>query len=127
MKEIDATFFTESNHGHDVKTGKALTGPTCLEESTLSHWESNCKPLVKTSTRRLELCSLKVEVERVVTLRYNLQCVGTFIINPTMTHYDNKSLVTNTTVAISVLNKKYLTLVHHFCREHFAENDIYMR
>ena len=35
---------------------------------------------------------------------------------------DDKTIVANTTFARSVLNKKYLALVDHFCRECFTVN-----
>ena len=39
---------------------------------------------------------------------------------PTMTHCDNKAVVTNAAGSSSLLNKKCLALAYHFCREHFA-------
>ena len=49
-----------------------------------------------------------------------MRSLGLPITKPTIIYCDNKAIVTNTTIATSTLNKKYLALVYYFCREYFA-------
>ena len=64
----------------------------------------------------------KKAAEHAVTLQYYLQSIGVKITKPTRVYCDNKAIFTNTIEAGSILNKKYLALAYHFCREHFSAN-----
>ena len=46
--------------------------------------------------------------------------MGVPVAKPTTIYCDNKAVFINTTEASSILNKKYLALAYHFCREHFS-------
>ena len=53
--------------------------------------------------------------------------MGVKVSSPTKIYYDNKAVVTNTTMAGSILSKKYLALAYHFCREHFLAEIVDIR
>ena len=46
--------------------------------------------------------------------------MGVVVKNPKNVCYDNKTKVTNMTIAGSIINKKYLALAYYFCREKFS-------
>ena len=62
-----------------------------------------------------------------VTIQYHLRSIGVKVEKPTRIYCDNQAVVTNTTEAGSILNKKYLTLAYYFCREHFSANVVDIR
>ena len=53
--------------------------------------------------------------------------MGVKVSKPTTIYCDNKAVVTNTTVAGSMLKKKYLALSYHFCREYFSASVVDIR
>ena len=107
--------------------GKAITSPLAFVGSTPVEWEATRQPSVQTATYSTELNALKKAVEYVVTIWYHLRSMGVKVEKPTRIYCDNQAVVTNTTKAGSILNKKYLALAYHFCREHFFANVVDIR
>ena len=70
------------------------------------------QPLVQTATYGAELYALKVAVEKAVALRYYLRSMGMPVTKLTVIYYNKKAVVTNTTIASSILTKKYLALAY---------------
>ena len=108
-------------------TGKAITGLLAFVGSTPVEWGATRQPSVQTATYGAELNALKKAVEHAVTIRCHLRSMGVKVEQPTRTYCDNQSVVTNTTEAGSILNKKYLALAYHFCREHFSADVVDIR
>ena len=55
----------------------------------------------------LEFIALIISTEMVETLRYKLRRFGVNLEGPEEVYYDNRSVVTNSSVTASVLNKRH--------------------
>ena len=127
MKELSITIFCDSNHGHDKRTGKSISGIIVFVGRTPIYWSSKRQSSVQTSTFGAEFIALKKAVEEAITTRYWLRSMGVKVSKPAIIYGDNLSAITNATVPGSTLNKKYLALAYHFCREHFSANIVNIR
>ena len=127
MKELDVTIFVESNHGHDLVTGKSITGFILFVGKNPIKYFSKRQTSVQTSTFGAEFVSLKRAIEEAVAIRYYLRSMGVSVTKPTVVYGDNMSAIRNSTDPGSPLKKKYLALTYHFCREHFSATIISIR
>ena len=127
MKELPITIFVDSNHGHDKITGKSITGLVVFVGRTPIFYQSKRQASVQTATFGAEFIALKKAVEEAITTRYYLRSMGVRITKPTVIYGDNLSAIKNTTNPSSQLQKKYLALAYHFCREHFSAGIVSIR
>ena len=127
MKEIDTNIFVDSNHGHDLVTGKSVTGVIVFAGRTPVKYFSKRQSSVQTSTFGAEFISLKRAVEEAITIQYYLRSMGVLITKPTIIYGDNMSAIRNTIDPGSPLKRKYLALAYHFCREHFNAGTVDIR
>ena len=127
MKELSITILCDSNHGHDKRTGKSITGIIVFVGKTPIYWCAKRQGAAQTSTFGAEFVALKKAVEEAVTTHYWLRSMGVKVSKPTMIYGDNLSAITNATTPGSALNKKYLALSYHYCREHFSGGVVSIR
>ena len=116
--ELDINIFSDSDHAHDVVTGRSITGLLAFLGSTPVYWKSKRRTSVHTSIFGAEFTVLKDVTELAVTLRYHLRVMGVEISKPTNIYVDNKSVVINATNPASTLNKKVIALAYHYVRQH---------
>ena len=64
-----------------------------------------------------EFVALRIATEMIEALRYKLRCFGVPIDGPAEVFCDNKSVVTNSSVPASVLNKRHNAICFHRVRE----------
>ena len=76
--------------------------------------------MVKTLTFGSKFTVLKLAVELVIALRYNLHMFGVPLEGPTDMVCDNESVFKNTSTPESVLHKKHQSMAYHKCREAVA-------
>ena len=76
IPELDINIFSDSDHAHDVVTGRSITGLLAFVGSTPVYWKSKRQTLVHTSTFGAEFTALKDATELAVTLQYHLQAMG---------------------------------------------------
>ena len=122
VNELATTIFCDSDHAHDLVTGRSITGLIAFVGSTPVHWKSKRQTSVHTSTFGAEFMALKSGVELAITLRYHLRSMGVEITQPTKIFVDNQSVCINSTNPASTLNKKSVALSYHFVRQHQAGN-----
>lgn len=116
MEGLDIMFFADSDHRHDKKTGRSITGIVGFVGSTPVTAHSTRQSCVQTSTFGAELTALKTAMEEVI--RYFLRSMGVKVKEATRIFVDNKGVVLNVTNPALSLNKKALALAYHFVREH---------
>ena len=68
--------FVDVSHGGNVKDRRSQTGVLIFINKAPIHWYSKKQPSVDTSTFGAELCAMKVGVEMMEALRYNLGMFG---------------------------------------------------
>ncbi len=67
---------------------------------------------------------MRISTEMIEALRYKLRCFGIPIDGPAEVFCDNKSVVTNSSVPASVLNKRHNPICFHRVREAQASSVI---
>ena len=120
IPELPITIFCDADHGHDLVTGRSVTGILAFVGSTPVYWKSTRQTSVQTSTFGSEFTALKKAVETAVNIRYHLRSLGFIISTPTKIFVDNKSVFINSANPASSLNKKPIALAYHYVREHQA-------
>ena len=120
LEEMLTTIFCDSDHAHDLVTGRSITGLLGFVGSTPVYWKSRRQTSVHTSTFGAEFTALKNATELAITLRYHLRSMGIKISKPTKIFVDNMSVVINAANPASSLNKKAVALAYHFVRQHQA-------
>ena len=106
---------------------KTIAGFVSFIANRPVEWGAPRQASVQPATYGAELNSLKISVERAFMMRYHLWSMGVLASNPTTTCCDNKAVVTITTTAGRIINKKYLALTYYFYREHFSTEVIDIR
>ena len=117
----------DSNHGHDLVTGKSITGLIMFVGRTLILWYSKRQGSVQTSTFSEEFIALKKGVEEAITIQYYLKSMGVKVTELAVIYRDNLLAIKNTIEPESPLKKNYLALSYHFCREHFSAGIVDIR
>ena len=120
IDELLSSIFCDSDHAHDLVTGRNITGLLAFIGSTPIYWKSKRQSCVNTSTFGAEFTALKAAVELAITLRYHLRSMGIKVTKPTKIFVDNKSVVVNAANPASSLNKKAIALSYHFVRQNQA-------
>ena len=73
---MKATFIVDSDHAHDQKTRRSLTGIFGFVGSTLVLWKSKRQGVVASSAYSAEFTALHSATDVAITLRYMLRCLG---------------------------------------------------
>lgn len=79
---------------------------------------------VESSTYGSELVASRIAVDIAVEVRYLLRMLGVKVDSPALMLGDNKSVVFNSTIPLSVLKKKHCAINYHRVRETIAGNII---
>ena len=73
---LETTFMVDSDHAHDLKTRRSLTGVLGYVGSTLVIWKSKRQGIIASSTYAAEFSALRTATEEAMSLRYMLRCLG---------------------------------------------------
>ena len=127
IAELDINFFVDSDHAHDIVTGRSISGVLGFVGSTPITCIARRQGCVQTSTFGSEFTALKLAVEEVLDIRYHLRSMGVHVTKTTPIYADNQGVIINATDPSSSLNKKTVALAYHFVREHQAGKVISVR
>ena len=116
--------YVDANLYHDLVTGKALTVVLHLINQTPFDWFCKRQPNVEAATFGSEFTAAKTAVEQIIDIRTTLRYLGVPIQGKTYMFGDNQSVVTNSTLPHSQLNKRHNTLAYHRVREAIACKDL---
>jgi hypothetical protein len=83
-------------------------------------WYSKSQKTVETSTFGAEFIALKTGTELIKSLCYKLRMMGVPLEGPANVLVDNDSVVKNSTIPSSTLQKKHNSICYHFVREAVA-------
>ena len=106
IPELEITIFCDSDHAHDLVTGRSITGLIAFVGSTPVYWKSKRQTSVQTSTFGAEFTALKAATELAISLRYHLRSMGIKVSTPTRIFVDNMSVKISATNPATSLNKK---------------------
>jgi hypothetical protein len=118
---LETTILVDSDHAHDLKTRRSITGLLAFVGSTPVHWMSKRQGSIASSTYAAEFSALRTATEEAMNIRYMLRCLGVNIgTKPTDVFGDNLSVIQNSQNPEADLSKKHVAISFHVVREAIA-------
>jgi hypothetical protein len=118
--EAKLTVYVDADHARNKVTRRSVTGIIMLLNNTPLVWISKRQKTVETSTYGAELVAARLAIDLIIEMRYKLRLLGVKLEKQTIMLGDNMSVVLNTTIPSSSLNKKHLACSYHRIREAIA-------
>jgi hypothetical protein len=119
-KSVTTTTYTDANLYHDMLTGRSVTGILHLCNQTLIDWYSKRQATVETATFGSEFTAARIAVDQIIDMRTTLRYLGVPVNEKSFMFGDNQSVITNSTIPHSSLNKRHNALAYHRVREMIA-------
>jgi hypothetical protein len=121
---VEVSAYVDANHAGNLLNRRSHTGILIYVNNAPIIWYSKRQNTVESSSFGSEFVALRVATEMIESLRYKLRMFGVPIIGPAVVYCDNKSVVTNASVPVSVLNKRHNAICYHKVREAQAAGTI---
>jgi len=109
--------YVDANHAGNMKTRRSHSGILMYVNQAPIIWYSKRQNTVEASSFGSEYIALRICTEVVEALRYKLKCFEVPVEGPADVLCDNRSVVTNSSVPTSVLNKRHNAICYHCVRE----------
>jgi hypothetical protein len=109
--------YVDANHAGNMANRRSHTGILIYVNNAPIVWYSKRQNTVETSSFGSEYVALRICTEMLESLRYKLRSFGVPIDGAADVFCDNKSVVTNSTIPSSVLNKRHNAICYHRVRE----------
>jgi len=119
-KVVQVTTYEDSDHAGDQVTRRSRTGVIIFCNRTPVLWYSKKQTSIETSSFGSEFSALKTAVELTEGVIYKLRMMGVPVEVPAMVMGDNQSVITNSSVPASMLQKKSNSIAYHYTRERAA-------
>ena len=123
-RELMITLLCYSDHAHDRRTRRSITGMLAFVGSTPVYWASKRQGFVNCSTYASEFYALRQGVEEISHLRYMLRCLGIPVKTASSLFGDNLGVIQNAANPESDLKKKHVAISYHAVREAIASNTV---
>ena len=107
----------DANHTGNLANRRSHTGIIIYINNAPIMWYSKRQNTVETSSFGSEFVALRIATELNEALRYKLRTFGIPINGPSEILCDNRSVVINSSVPTSVLNKRHNAICYHRVRE----------
>jgi hypothetical protein len=114
---LSTSIFFDSDHAHDTKTRRSITGVLVVVGSTPVSWISKRQGAVATSTYSAEFCAMRTATEEAIAIRYKLRSLGIPVDKPTQMFGDNLGVIQNASMPEANLVKKHVAIAFHSVRE----------
>jgi hypothetical protein len=115
--ELPVSIFFDSDHAHDKKTGRSISGIIVFVGRTPIIWKSKRQGAIQTSTYGAEFSAMRLATEEAHTIRYMLRALRMRVEKPCHLYGDNLGVIQNATTPEATLKKKHVALSYHFVRE----------
>ena len=109
--------WVDVNHAGNLANRRSHSGILIYVNNALVLSFSKRQNTVESRSFGSELAVLKIATDMIEALRYKLRCFGIHIDGPATVLCDNKSVVTNSSVPVSVLNKRHNAICYHRIRD----------
>ena len=119
-KPVQINIFCDAAHATCHATRRSTTGIVIFLNGAPITWYSKRQNTIESSVFGSEFVALKIAIEKNEALRYKLRMMGIPIEGPSNAFCDNKSVVTNSTIPQSTLQKKHNMVAYHKVRESVA-------
>jgi hypothetical protein len=112
----------DADHAHDLITRRSITGILVMLNNSPDRWVSRPQKTVEISTNGSELVVSRIATELILEVIYMLRLLGVVLDGPTLMLGDNTSIVLNTSVTSSVLQKKHNAIAYYrVCQQACSE------
>ena len=125
-RQVSTTAYVDSSHAANMVTRRSHTGFILFLMRAPILWFSKRQNTVEASTFSSEFIAAKVCVEHITALRFKLRMFGVHIDGPTNMLCDNESVVKNSSLLSSTLNKKHSSIAYHSVRWNVAAGVVRM-
>ena len=119
-KVVCVTTYEDSDHAGDQVTRRSRTGVLIFCNRTPVVWYSKKQTSIETSSFGSEFSALKTAVELTEGIIYKLRMMGVPVELPAIVLGDNQSVISNSSVPSSMLQKKSNSIAYHYVRERAA-------
>ena len=116
-RPIDMSCYVDANHAGNMMNRRSHSGVLLYLCNTPVIWYSKRQNTVEVSSFGSEFIALRVAEQMIEALRYKLRSFGVPINGPTNVFCDDRSVVTNSTIPSSTLNRKHNAICYHKVRE----------
>jgi len=117
---IQINAFVDASHARNKVTCRSHTGILIHLNRAPIIWYSKAQRTVETSTFGAEFIALRIGTELIKSLRYKLRMMGVPIEGAANVLVDNESVVKNSTISSSTLQKKHNAICYHYVCEAVA-------
>ena len=117
---VSTTAYVDSSHAANKVTRRSHTGFIIFLNRAPIIWFSKRQSTVEASTFSSEFIAMRVCIEHITALRFKLRMFGVPVESPTSVLCDNLSVVRNSSLLSSTLNKKHSSIAYHSTRWHVA-------
>ena len=117
---VTITCFVDANHATNTVTRRSHTGIIIFLNRAPIIAFSKRQNTCESSTYGSELVAMRIARDLISALRIKLKSFGIPIDGPANTYGDNASVVKNTSIPESTLNKKHNSINYHIVRESVA-------
>jgi hypothetical protein len=114
---VTTACYVDSDHAGNLMTQRSHSGIFIYLQNTPIIWFSKRQNTVESSSFGSEFIALRIAVKMIEAIQYKLRMFGVPIINATSIYCDNISVVTNSSIPTSVLNKKHNPICYHRVKE----------
>ncbi len=121
---VQINAFIDASHARNKVTRRSHSGILIYLNRAPIIWHSKAQKTVETSTFGAEFVALKIGTELIKSLRYKLRMMGVPLEGPANVLVDNDSVVKNSTIPTSIIQKKHNSICYHFVREAVASKCI---
>ena len=117
---VSKTTYVDDYYAANSITRRGHTGFIILLNRSPIIWYIKIQNTVEASTFSSEFIADRTCVEHITALRFKLCMFGIPAVDSTKILFDNASVVKNYFILSFTLNKKHISIVHHFVRWHVA-------
>ena len=121
---VTTTAYVDASHAANKVTRRSHTGFIIFLNRAPIIWYSKRQNTVEASTFSSEFIAMKACVEYITALRFKLRMFGVPVLEPTKVLCDNESVVKNSSILASTLNKKHSSIAYHSVRWNVAAHVI---
>lgn len=114
---VQMNVFVDANHARNNITRRSQTGILMYLNKAPIVWYSKSQKTVETSTFGSEFVALRVATEMIKGMRYKLRMMGIPIDGPANVLVDNETVMKNSTIPSSTLQRKHNAICYHYVRE----------
>ena len=107
----------DANHAGKMANRRSHSGIIINVNNAPIIWYSQRQNTVECSSFVLEFVSLRIAAELIESLRYKLRCFGMPVEGPSEVFYDKMSVVKNSSIPKSYLNKRHSAIYFHKVKE----------